>query len=187
MTMLQSTISCPHCNALGQNPGGFCTSCGKALPTAASSGPRVLGNKDLGSSGAARTLRTDELKAQARKAAGALMAVAVVFAIYGTLFGLGGAQLAGGQHFLSADVILNYVVAALFLGLFFWARKSPLPAAIVGLVIFLTLQLYMATLDPILLTRGIIFKIVIIVVLIQAIQAGILSRKIEQEQRSQVI
>jgi hypothetical protein len=187
MTMLQSTISCPHCNALGQNPGGFCTSCGKALPTAAGSGPRVLGKNEIGSSGAARTLRSDELVTQAKKAAGALLAVAIMQAAFGTISVLAlNGQLAGRQLPPTVYAFI-YGVAVIFLALYFWARKSPLPAAIVGLVVFITIHLLDAIADPASLAQGIIFKIIIIVVLARAIQSGLLYRKISAEQGVQPV
>lgn len=87
-------------------------------------------------------------------------------------------------------------IAAIFFGLYFWARVNPLPAAIVGLVIYVTLWV----LDIVLTTaamanapagsrqpgagpfNGIIIRIIIIAILVRAIQAGSQHRKLLRQQ-----
>ncbi|HTJ40981.1 MAG TPA: zinc ribbon domain-containing protein [Kofleriaceae bacterium] len=56
--------------------------------------------------------------------------------------------------------------------LFLWAKKQPLPAAIVAMVLFISLQLMNAVLDPTTIYKGILIKILFVVVLAKAIQAG---------------
>ena len=70
-------------------------------------------------------------------------------------------------------LITLFGIAALFYGLYFWARRNPLPAAIVGLTLFVTLHLIDAIADPTQLARGIIMKVIIVAMLVQAIQAGV--------------
>jgi hypothetical protein len=182
MSTTMGEIVCPHCNAGGQTPGGFCTACGKALPTASASGPRVLGQNEFGATGAGRSLRSNELVAQSKKAAGALIAVAIMQGVFGAiLIAASTANVPVEHSALVMAYTINTGVALIFLALFFWARKSPLPAAIVGLVIFITMHLLSAILDPTQIIRGIIFKIIIVVVLVKAIQAGLQYRKIQQE------
>jgi hypothetical protein len=71
--------------------------------------------------------------------------------------------------------------AVVFYLLAFWARRNPLPAAIVGLVLIVTLWVADALLDPAAATRGIIIKIIIVVVLIRAIRAGVQHRQLKQQ------
>ncbi|MBE7450653.1 MAG: hypothetical protein HS111_17660 [Kofleriaceae bacterium] len=57
-------------------------------------------------------------------------------------------------------------------GLYVWARVAPLAAAVVSLVLFLTLHLANAALEPSSIYKGAIVKVLFIVVLVKAIQAG---------------
>ena len=70
--------NCPHCGAL--NPGGaaFCESCGKALPNLTPTGPRIVSGNQFATSTVGRELQADELHKTAKKASGALLAVAII-------------------------------------------------------------------------------------------------------------
>ena len=72
-------------------------------------------------------------------------------------------------------------IAAVFFALYFWARKQPLPASIVGLILFITVHLLDAIADPAALARGLIMKIIIIAILVNAIQAGVKYRQLQRQ------
>ena len=166
-------LSCPHCGATNQSASAFCEACGKALPSAAQSGPRVVTDTIMPSTAAGRELLGDELKKQLKKAKGALLTVAIIQTIFGALI-IGVTKAAShGQAVPPALVITLVGIAIIFYGLYAWARHNPLPAAIVGLILYVTLHLIDGIVDPTQLARGIIMKIIIITMLAQAIQAGI--------------
>jgi hypothetical protein len=94
-----------------------------------------------------------------------------------------------------------FAVAIVFWGLYFWARTNPLPAAIVGLVIYVALWL----LDIVLAARsmthtrsrgpggmtsnpfnGIFIRVLIIAILIRAINAGLQHRRLLRQQMEPV-
>ena len=60
-------------------------------------------------------------------------------------------------------------IGAAFFGLFLWARRNPFPAAVVGLVLFVSVHLFEAVMDPHSLYRGLIMKAIVIVVLARAV------------------
>ena len=70
-------------------------------------------------------------------------------------------------------------IAGIYFGLWFWARKNPLPALIVALVFYLTL----VTLDFILagILRGILIKVVIILVLANGVKSALAYRKLQRQ------
>lgn len=167
----QISTVCPHCGAANQSHSSFCEACGKAMPSTAHSTPRMV-TDSMASTSAGRQLVSDELQKNLKKAKNALLAVAIIQTLFGLLiFGVVKSRLPAGQ----APVLLItlFGIAALFYGLYFWARRSPLPAAIVGLILFITLHLVDAIADPTQLARGLIMKIIIVVMLVQAIQAGV--------------
>jgi hypothetical protein len=58
-------------------------------------------------------------------------------------------------------------------GLYFWARTAPLAAAVVSLLLFVTLHTANAALDPSTIWKGLVIKVAFMLVLYKAIQAGL--------------
>jgi uncharacterized Zn finger protein (UPF0148 family) len=67
---------------------------------------------------------------------------------------------------------LNILLGVIYLGLWVWAKARPLPATISALILFATVWVASAALDPAELIRGIIVKIVILVFLIKAVDSA---------------
>jgi hypothetical protein len=178
--------ACPHCAAPTDSAASFCTSCGKAVPTQNPSGPRILGEHEVASSSAGTTLMIDELAKTTKKAFGALLAVGILQALFATAFTIMTARSAGTTPAVITGVILGGI-SVLFLSLSVWARKSPLPAAIVGLVVYGTLL----TIDgivgvlaghPEVIIQGALVKLVIISCLVHAISSGVKHRALVRTQ-----
>jgi hypothetical protein len=174
--------NCPHCDAPAAPNSSFCTSCGKAVPGGAPTGPRILGNNDFATSSAGTSLMIDELARQTRKAFSALLAVGIVQVIF---TGIMAAQAQTQSQATSMTVMLGGI-AAVFLGLAFWARKAPLPAAVVGLVIYVSLWALDAIAEvaaghPEQMFRGILIKGIIVACLARAIASGVKHRAISQQ------
>jgi len=72
--------------------------------------------------------------------------------------------------------VVNYLLAALFLGLFFWSRKAPLPATIVALCIYLAVNVLNAIIDPTTLLQGLVLKGFCIASLAAGIRAAVAQR-----------
>jgi hypothetical protein len=142
-----------------------------------------VGSSDVAATGVGRRLQTEELQKTARKAAGALLAVAILQAVFG---GIVLAMLPDvvPQQQKTILMVTVFGIAAVFFGLFLWARVQPFPAAIVGLVLFVTFHLLDALADPTALARGIIVKVIVIVILAQAIKAGAQHRRLLREQQA---
>jgi hypothetical protein len=184
------TAVCPHCSAVTDIKAAFCEACGKALPAAAPSGPRIISGDALPTSAAGQELIGDELSKQTKRAANTLLAVGIIQLTCGALVV---ALLANAPGAAELDVTVliaaQFIVAAMFFGLYFWARSAPLPASIVGLVVYCTLLVLnivtavseAAQDGP---PRGFgglgigWLDILIIVLLVQGIQAGLKHKKI---------
>lgn len=67
--------------------------------------------------------------------------------------------------------------------LYFWAKKQPLPAAIVAMVLFVSLQLLNAVTDPSTIYKGVVIKVLFVVVLVKAIQAGYEVQRLRGQRR----
>jgi DNA-binding transcriptional regulator of glucitol operon len=136
-----------------------------------------------------KQLRTEQLAKTMRKAAGALLAVAIIQTIFGPVaLWLAKSQLERenpGMVFQIKPIgyVIVWGLAAVFYALYFWARSSPFPAAIVGLVLFVSAHVAAAIADPTTLAKGWLVKIIVVVVLAQAISAGAQHRRIMSESR----
>jgi ABC-type siderophore export system fused ATPase/permease subunit len=64
-------------------------------------------------------------------------------------------------------------LGVLFILLGFLVTRFPLPATIIALVLYLGSNAVLALLDPAVLVQGIIFKIIVVVCLVKALQAAI--------------
>ncbi|GEM_PF-2697316 len=65
-----------------------------------------------------------------------------------------------------------YLVAAIMIGLYFWARSSPLPAIVTGLCVYLVLVAVQAVVEPGTLLSGLFWKFFIISGLLAGIRAA---------------
>jgi hypothetical protein len=156
----------------------------------------VLGAKEVATTAAGQKLQVDELHKTAKKAAGALLAVAIIQTVIpvGLFVLMRNVRPGAGALNLFNNVTMGIMlaIAAVFWGLWAWARVNPLPAAIVGLVLYVTLTVA----DYVMLFAmmkdappgnspniGIPWmKIIIISILVQGISAGSKHRKLMRQQ-----
>jgi hypothetical protein len=175
---MSETKTCPHCQAENALDASFCAQCGKALPEAHPTGPRITRGKGVATTATGRGLQSDQLEKKAKSAATALFVAAglqvlgaVILAALMSSESLVGSE---GRGMLLPIVVACGVLAMLFAGLGIWARRDPLPAAIVGLVLFVSLMVL-----NLLTGAGVsLVQIIIAVVLGKAVAAGVQHRRI---------
>jgi hypothetical protein len=66
--------------------------------------------------------------------------------------------------------IIDWIVAAIFLGLAIWSYRQPFPAMVTGLCLYVLIILLLAAIDPATLFQGIIWKILVTMYLVYGIQ-----------------
>jgi hypothetical protein len=74
-------------------------------------------------------------------------------------------------------IVLGYMVCATYVVLSFVAKRRPFGASLAGLLLYLADILVGAVEDPHTVYRGLVIKIVIIVVLVRAVNAGLQYRR----------
>lgn len=197
----EGSITCRRCQ--GTIPPGekFCPNCGKQLT-----------DWDWRIGAALSESTTVAKNADVRRAAKWLMVMAVIFFVFGTLYGVmayrsGSHALASlgnlsgdtnfplpvdGKFYTVAEVRreihfsmysvfgLNYLLALTMLGLYFWARKSPFPALVTALCIYLAVMVFNAVLDPKTLVEGGLLKILFLGAMIAGIKAALAARAHER-------
>jgi hypothetical protein len=124
----------------------FCAACGKALPVR-NDGPRVIAGTMLPTTEAGAALVGDQLGKQMYTSSWILLLVGVLqLAVAGVVLGLTWSHLPALRPEARLEVFLRlgilFAVAALFVGLFFWARFQPFPATVTGLCLYLAMMLF---------------------------------------------
>jgi len=175
-----SEVICPHCNATNASGTAFCESCGKAIAVQ-SDKPRVVEKKQVASMAIGQELQAEQLRQMAKRASTPLLVVGILNLVIGGLLLLvatRGGNRAEGFRIVSLAML---ILGALFCALGVWAKFKPLPAAIVGLVLYLSLFITGVALNPLAFEEPVNFliPIIIILALVRAVQAGVKHRKLK--------
>ena len=176
--LAMAAIVCPHCGVKNLESASFCEECGQAV-SVASSGPHVVGSKDMASTRVGQKVQIKQLKKQTRKAMITLFIVGILNIVVGlVLYGM----LNEDRPDAAAQVLATCgIVGVIFVGLGVWARVSPLPASIIGLVLYVSLLGIGMVLDPHQIYQGLLIKAIIILALVNGIRAGIKHRELRQK------
>ena len=181
-----SELACPHCGV--ENPLGsrFCQSCGKAVPSMDQSSPKVISDEELAETKSGQNIQSVELQKAVRKSVVTLWSLAILqflagVAFYFILKNTVDADVDPVEQeriiFLTVSVIVG--LGIIFAILAIWARKSPLPASIVGLTLYVTVFAIDAMADPMALVKGWLIKIIILIALVNAIKAGVKHKRLQ--------
>jgi uncharacterized iron-regulated membrane protein len=75
---------------------------------------------------------------------------------------------------------LNWLLALIMAGLYLWSRRSPFPAVIAALAVFVVVHVANAVVDPVTIVKGIILKVIAIIALVKGVRAGFAVRALER-------
>jgi uncharacterized membrane protein (UPF0136 family) len=81
---------------------------------------------------------------------------------------------------VTAVLVSNLVLTAVYLGLFFWSASQPFSASLIALMIFLAVQVLTAIIDPKMLIQGWLIKILVVAGLGSAVSAAYKHRKMRE-------
>lgn len=115
------------------------------------------------------------LDAKVREARGWILAVGIVYAVSAVLMVtvLGGGLPSDARTMILA---INFGLCAIHIGLWLWAKSEPFAAAVVALVLFVTVQAIDIASDPEAITRGLFIKVFFVIALVSAVRAGLQAR-----------
>lgn len=75
-------------------------------------------------------------------------------------------------------LVVNLGLAALYLVLWWWAKRKPLPATLIALLVFVTVMVVSAVFEPSTIYQGILVKIFFTLALVRAVTAAAEERKL---------
>ncbi|MEZ4444934.1 MAG: hypothetical protein R3B72_38025 [Polyangiaceae bacterium] len=144
-----------------------CRACGDALAVDAKfcdgCGARVLSDEE-------HYELTQRLEPQMAKGRTWIGAIAILYVLGGVVLYLMNEEI--------SVLVVNFVLAAIQAGLWLWSKRSLLPAAITALVLYVSIQLLNAVLEPESIARGMLVKVLFLLALGRAIQAGLEARRL---------
>lgn len=114
-----------------------------------------------------------EVKKEVKKGKNTLIVLGILNAIAGIYYG-----------FVVEDVltgVIEGILGIVYLGLSIWSDKQPFGALLSALILYLTLVLLLAILEPVTIFQGIIWKILIIGFLVRGIKSGHEAKNIYKE------
>lgn len=173
-------VLCPACRVANMDLAAVCHCCSAALP---------FNRLEVWGTGALRVKVEDDPgvlaacaetgRREARAAARAIQGAAWILVIRGTIMPFLIRHTPPGT-LASLDPqsvqLISYCAAAVFVGLYFWARKDPFAAALAAILVYAGLS-YPDLVDGTgILGKGIISKLVMLSVLGRALVAGIVHR-----------
>lgn len=102
-----------------------------------------------------------------------------------TLYIMAGLCFLAGLFFSFSDNILDgvvYLILALFyLIMVAWSNRQPFAAMPTSLIVFITIQLLSAIVDPVYLFKGIIIKVVIVIAFVRGVQSAKDAQRLNEE------
>jgi hypothetical protein len=110
-----------------------------------------------------------------------LLVLGTLQLVLGTCLFIGFRNVTGPDADLSVAGIAVAIVGFIFVALGVWATKAPFPAALTGLIIFLTLTVADAVANPLTLVQGLVVKVIVIAVLAKAVSAGLQHRQLRRQ------
>jgi hypothetical protein len=72
-----------------------------------------------------------------------------------------------------AFLIVNVILSAIYGGLGYWANKKAFAAILSAMILYVTVNIFNAFIDPATLAQGVIFKVLIVVMLVEALRSSI--------------
>jgi hypothetical protein len=198
-------LPCPACGEVVRPGDEFCASCGAEVTEELRAELRKLAQRD-GRRHAIGSFAARSRRSKVAKASKWILILGILFAVFGTAFGFLAKSTADDalrilSEYEDTDLyevegevktvkewreavaaeptmifISNYVLAAVMLGAYFWARKDPFPAIVTALCVFLAVQVLSAVVDPANLYRGIVIKVLAIVAFAGGIKAALAER-----------
>jgi len=165
------SVFCKSCYEKVNEADAFCDSCGYPLKGTETEQQNFITHRSV------KELDLADYNNQIKKAGTALYWIAGILVFGGVLF-----------YFTNSEdedkltlLIVNLVIAMIFVALGGWSQKKPLAAIISGASLYGIMVILNAIDNPLTIVRGIIFKIAVIAALIKGIKSALEAEKVKKE------
>jgi len=161
ITNLGQSINCQHCSAANNEDSKFCVSCGFPVKGDEADQKRFLSAKKV------KEINLEEYDGKIKSAKTTLFVISGFTAVFGTVI-----ACLGPDENKILLIVINLIIAGIYLALGFWCKKKPFAAILSGLIIYISLILVNAVDDPKTIYQGIIMKGVIVAYLVKGLKSA---------------
>lgn len=162
-----SAIHCEHCNAENAPDKKFCTQCRYPIGGTDEEKHKFRGDIHLSK------IRLKDAEDKIRTARIIIYVLAGFCLIAGLIAYFGQDD--------AATLMVNGLICILYLGLSAWVSSNPFGALLTAFIIYLTLILVNAIIDPVTLLSGILWKVIFIGALVKGIRSATEARTLMRE------
>lgn len=163
----QAIYRCENCSSSAASDNVYCTSCGYPILGSQEEKSRYI----LRVSSRKRLLHDAKLKVkEARTAIFVLAGLTLVFGLI--------AEFASDD---TATAIVSLVLCLFYLIMGVWSNKNAFGAILVSFIVYITLNILNAIVDPATLVQGIIIKIIFILAFIKGIRSASEAQRLMKE------
>lgn len=159
--------TCSNCQSAMVEGEVFCSQCG--FPENGNEEDRANFARRVG----AKKKLLNEVKREVRRGKNTLIVLGVLNILIGLFY----------IFFLEeiAAAVIQMILALVYLGLSIWTDKQPFGALLSALILYITLILLMAVLDPATIVQGVVLKVIIIGFLVRGVKSGHEAKNIYRE------
>lgn len=166
--------ACAVCNSHVPEADAFCTSCGYPVKGTETEQQYFISERN------AREIDLESFQKAVNVASRTLFVIATFTAAFGVILYFVSSQNHTDQ-FAGATLVVNLILAALYLGLGLWSKSKPVAALISGLSLYLIVQVVSAIGNPMSLATGIILKIIYIGYFIKGIKSAMEAERVRKQ------
>lgn len=162
-----SETKCSNCNRVVSSTEVFCSNC--SFPQHGTEEEKEKFERRV----SAKKNLLNVVEKEVKKGRNTLIILGVLNAIWGLYYG-----------FVLEDIttcVIQLILAILYLVLSTMVKKQPFGALLSGLILYLTLVLVLAVIEPLTLVSGVLWKVLIVVFLVKGIKSGHEARNIYRE------
>lgn len=158
ITNSSEQLNCKCCKTTVTENDSFCPNCGFPLKGTIEEQGEFIG-KFL-----TKKNEEQEWKRQVNNARTTLAVVGVLMIVTGGFYGLMNRNSGGEIIF-----VVNLIIGLIYFFLSWWSNKNPFGAILTGLIIFISIYLLQAFINPSSLIEGVIIKVVVVTYMINGV------------------
>lgn len=167
----RSRLFCPACFVAITPDSVFCDGCGYPHKGTDEEQTFFMSERN------ARALDLEEQDKKISKATSALKWVGGLTAVYGFVLYL----MPGLETDKSTILVVNLLLGVIYFCLGIWGQQKPMAAIVTGFSLYVIVQILSAIVEPESMIKGIILKVIIVVIFVKGINAVIEAERIKKE------
>ena len=163
----------PHCSFCEKEITGdekFCTHCGFPLLGTEEEQNKFKVADEL------KKIKLRDSQKRIKSAANTLYIIAALFFV--------AALIKDGNDDNKTLMLINMVVALVYVALGFWSKQKPFVALLAGLIFYVSLNVLNAFADPLSLAKGVVLKFVIIAFMVKGVIGAYEAQQMKKEMES---